>query len=521
MLPQTSLYDQGPPPPCPDRFNLAAHALAEAAATTPDRVALTVAEDADAAPSEVWTSAELDRAVRSVAAGLLSAGLKPGERVALRMGNVSAFPLAFFGAIAAGGIAVPTSSMLSEFELDYVLRDMGARFLVVSDDKEPEALPEGVDLIREKDFAAIRAADPVDYAATAKDDPAFLVYTSGATGRPKGVLHAQRAGWARRMMWEDWYGIRPGDLLMHAGAFNWTYTLGTGLMDPWAAGAGTLIYAGPRDPGIWARLAERYGPQIFAAAPGVYRQLLKAEPSLQAPFRALRHGLTAGEAMLPELAASWTAATGKPVYEALGMSECSTYISAGPGRPAVAGTCGKPQHGRRVAILPEEGDTPLPVGEAGCLAVSSRDPGLMLGYWNRPEETKAAFRGEWFVTGDRAAMADDGSITYLGRADDLMNAFGYRVGPQEVEVALAEHPGIHEVAVAELPVRGDLTVIAAFIVPEEDMPSDDDLREHARTRLADYKVPRAWIAVDALPRTPNGKVLRRELVARHRKDERV
>lgn len=514
MLPETSLYDEGPPPPCPARFNIARYCLAHWAAETPDRVALTVAETADGPPAERWTCRELERAVLGVAGALRAAGLQPGDRVALRMGNVSAFPLAFFGTIAAGGIAAPTSPMLAGPELDHVLGDMGARFLAVSEGMAPERLPEGVTLLEP---GALDGA-PGAYADTGAEDPAFLVYTSGATGRPKGVLHAQRSAWARRMMWEDWYGLRPGDLLMHSGAFNWTYTLGTGLTDPWAAGAGTLIWAGPRDAGIWARLAAGHGPQIFAATPGVYRQLLRAEPELAKPFEKLRHGLTAGEAMPPAQAKAWREATGKPLFEALGMSECSTYISAGPGRPAPKGRIGRPQRGRRIAILPEEGETPLPPGEPGLLAISRRDPGLMLGYWRRPEETAASFRGEWFLTGDRAAMDRDGAIAGHGRADEVMNALGYRVGPGEVEAALADHPGIAEIAVAELPVREGVGVIAAFIVPAAEMPAPDDLHAHAAARLAAYKLPREWIELAALPRTATGKVRRRDLIAAHRRD---
>jgi acyl-coenzyme A synthetase/AMP-(fatty) acid ligase len=158
------------------------------------------------------------------------------------------------------------------------------------------------------------------------------------------------------------------------------------------------------------------------------------------------------------------------------------------------------------------------MGEPGLLAVSRRDPGLMLGYWRDPEGSEQACRGEWFITGDRVVMDEDFSVTHLGRADETMNALGYRVSPSEVELALAGHPSIAEVAVAELPVRPDLSVVAAFVVPRGDWPGDEVLEAHAARQLARYKQPRAWIQVDRLPRSPNGKLRRRILVDNHRRD---
>ncbi len=177
---------------------------------------------------------------------------------------------------------------------------------------------------------------------------------------------------------------------------------------------------------------------------------------------------------------------------------------------------GYPQPGRRVAVLAEaEGsDAPVARGDAGLLAVSRRDPGLMLGYWRRPEETAAAFRGAWFVTGDRAVMESDGAIRYLGRADDLINAGGYRVSPQEVETALARHPGVAEAAVAAREVRPGVEVIAAVYVPSDGPVPYEDLAAHCAGLLARYKCPRVFEAWDALPRNANGKLMRRALAAR-------
>ena len=228
---------------------------------------------------------------------------------------------------------------------------------------------------------------------------------------------------------------------------------------------------------------------------------------------ALRHGLMAGETPPPGLFEAWTSATGRALYEALGMSEISTYISTGPDVPRKAGTIGKPQPGRRVAILGLEGGTePLAPGEQGLLAVHRSDPGLMLGYWNRPEEEAQVYRGEWFVGGDIATMDADGYVAHHGRANDLMKALGYRVSPLELETVLLQHPAVAEVACAEVAVRADVSVIAAFIVAHAGSKVDAaEIERFAAERLAAYKRPRAVVFVDHLPRTANGKLMRSAL----------
>ncbi len=500
-----SLFDQGPFAPCPAPFNMARHTF-EAGRATPEKIALEVAR----APGEIverWTHGELRAAVLATAGGLATRGLGRGDRLLLRVGNVSDFPILFFAANAIGAVPVPVSGQLTAREVAGVAADLEPRFVCVGAGFDPV---EGMTTIGAAEIAALRDAPPAEFAETAPDDPAFMVYTSGTGGQPKGVVLAQRAAWARRMMWDGWYGLRPEDRVLHAGAFNWTFTLGAGLTDPWARGASALLYCGPADRAVWPALAAAHGATIFAGAPGVYRQMLGAGADL-AGFAGLRHGLSAGEALPANVARAWSEATGKPIYEALGMSEISTYISFSPGSPPVPGRAGRPQPGRRVAVLDERDETPVPRGEAGLLAVSRRDPGLMLGYWRRPEDTAAVFRGEWFVTGDRAALHDDDTIEFFGRADDLMNAGGFRVSPAEVEAVLLSHPGVAEAAAVSEPVREGVEVIAIYYIPVAAPVPEADLAAHCATRLARYKCPRRFVAMETLPRNSAGKLLRRAL----------
>jgi len=496
-----SLHRDGAPPPCPAPYNLAADVLAGASAH-PDRIALAVVGPARA---ERWSYARLEAAVRAAGAGLLAQGLAPGARVLLRLGNTPDFPVAFLGAIAAGLVPVPTSAQLTAPEVARACALVAPALIVAAPGIAlPEAPPCTV-LAPE----ALAGHGACDYAMGEPARLAYLVFTSGTSGSPRAVMHAHRAVRARRMMWDGWYGLRAGDRLLHAGAFNWTYTLGTGLLDPWAAGATALIPAPGTAPEALPLLLRRHEATIFAAAPGIYRRMLRGHATLNLP--ALRHGLSAGEALAPDLRTAWQAATGRDLHEALGMSECSTFVSGSPGRPARPGTCGWPQPGRQVAVLGPEG-APVARGEAGTLAIHRSDPGLFLGYFGAEAETAARFRGQWFLTGDNVVMHEDGAIAYLGRDDDMMNAGGFRVSPGEVEAALAACPGVTEIAAAEVRVKRGASVVAAFYVAADDIDTST-MSEFAARHLARYKQPRLYVRVAALPRTPTGKINRRALRA--------
>ncbi|MCE5972281.1 acyl--CoA ligase [Sinirhodobacter sp. WL0062] len=498
-----AVHASPPIAPPPAAFNLAAHVLA-CAPSMGERSAMQILRPTGA---ERWSYARLEAAVRGAGTGLLAAGLTPGDRVLLRLGNTPEFPVAFLGAIAVGLVPVPTSSQLTVPEVTRIAQEIRPAAVIAGDGI---ALPDWpAPIIPEAQLRGFEALPPCDYAIGDPNRLAYLIYTSGSSGRARAVMHAHRAIWARQMMHQGWYGMTGADRLLHAGAFNWTYTLGTGLMDPWTLGATVLIPGAGVTPDQLPLLLRRFDATICAAVPGVYRQILKNHANLSLPR--LRHCLTAGEAMPTSVRARWNEATGTKIFEALGMSECSTFISASPTRPAPEGAMGYPQDGRSIAVLDQTG-APVARGEAGILAVHRADPGLFLGYWEQPEETASRFTadGEWFLTGDSVAMAEDGAISYLGRNDDMMNAGGFRVSPLEVEATMATCPDAGEVAAVEIRVKAEASVIAlAWTGPA----TEAALTEHAAQNLARYKQPRLWRHVATLPRNANGKIDRRALRA--------
>ncbi|MBL4927490.1 class I adenylate-forming enzyme family protein [Fuscibacter oryzae] len=484
--------------PCPAPFNLAAHALSRAAELA-DKSALQIIRPQGA---ERWSYGRLEAAVRGCGTGLLARGLQPGDRVLMRLGNSPAFPVLFLGAIAAGLVPVPTSAALTAAETTKLAARI-APALIVAEDGVP--LPDHpAPVIAAADVLAMERLAPCAYAMGTSDRLAYVVFTSGTSGTPLPVAHAHRAIWARGMMYQGWEGLLPTDRLLHAGAFNWTFTLGTGLLDPWVNGATALIPGAGVTPADLPLLMKRFDATILAAAPGVVRQMLKSPlPALPR----LRHGLVAGESLAPALRNQWQAATGTDLHEALGMSECSTYLSGSPARPAPPGTTGFPQPGRRIALLDETGAAT----DDGILAIHRSDPGLMIGYLDQPQETAARYRGDWFLTGDHARRGPDGALTYLGRADDMMNAGGFRVSPAEVEAALAGLPDLAELAVTDIQVKEGVHVIACAYVADQTLEAE--LTTLAAETLARWKQPRLYRRLPALPRGPNAKLNRRALRA--------
>lgn len=482
-----------------DAFNLAEYVL-RTGRNSPEKTALEVVSEGG---SERWSYARLIAAVRGTAFGLLDLGFRPGDILLMRLGNTPDFPICYLGALAAGLVPVPTAAALTESEVAGLIKRLSPVAVLHDPGVSCPQVARSVSVSTLRDMRSLPAAD---WHRGDAERLGYIIFTSGTSGTPTAVMHAHRAILARRMMIEGWAAMGHDDRVMHAGAFNWTYTLGTGLMDPWTVGATAVIPVPGTQSTALPELIAASRASIFAAAPGVYRQLLRAQAIPDMPD--LRHGLSAGEKLSETLRQSWQEATGTEIFEAYGMSECSTFISGAPQAPAKPGALGSPQPGRKVQILTPNG--PAATGTPGTIAIHRSDPGLMLGYLDAPHQTEARMQGEWFLTGDQGIMDADGQITYLGRDDDMMNAGGFRVSPLEVEATLAQMAGIDAVGVTEIEVKDGVSVIAAFYTGAKAL-DNAALEAFAKTRLARYKQPRLYIHLPALPTGANGKLQRRAL----------
>lgn len=456
---------------------------------------------------ETWRYDSLRALVLKTAGGLLNAGMRPGNTLLMRIGNTPDFPIVFLGAIAAGIIPVPTSAALNAHEISKIYEVLspngvvGAGSVALPDQCASPLTPDQL----------LKSAPIQDIANTKADDPAYIVFTSGTSGTPQGVIHAHRAIWARRAMIKGWSGLTPQDRLLHAGAFNWTYTLGTGLLDPWSLGATALVLGDGLGPDDIPTLAARHRATILAGAPGVFRRLLRCElPAL--PH--LRHALSAGEKLPESLRTAWRTKTGTDIHEAFGQSECSTFLSGSPERPAPAGTVGFVQPGRAAAVLSDTGVASR--GALGHIAVHRSDPGMMLGYLGKPD----AQMPEWVPTGDLGVMRTDGAIEYHGRGDDVLTSGGFRVSPIEIEETMHMHPDLHEAAAVDHELNAETRVIKVYFTSDAGI-TEEALHAHAQAHLALHKRPRLFERVDQLPRNSNGKLLRKHLRAANENNDQA
>lgn len=461
-------------------------------------------------------------------------GVGVGERVLVRLPNSLDYPTAFLGAMKRGAIAVPTSTLLTAEEVAYLAQDSGASVLVTDKtawatlkDKLHDAAnlrhvllsgPGAVENVTGLDvqdldtaLAAIQqwgAPHP-----TKATDPAYLVYTSGTTGYPKGVLHAHRAMIGRTPASTYWFDFAPeGDRIMHSGKFNWTYVLGSGLMDPLYLGKTVIVHEGKNDANTWPRLIKKHSATIFVGVPTIYRQIVQKSDLKQADVPSLRHCMSAGEHLSDEVLTQWRERFGVDIYEAVGMSEFSYYLCQTKSRPIRPGSAGFPQPGHAIQLLDPETLQPVATGEEGMISVPDNDPGLFLEYWNLPEETAKLRHDGWFFTGDYARYDADGYIWFLGRKDDIIKSFGYRVSPYEIERVLKSHPAVADCASVGEEIEKDKVLVVAYaILHPGSTTTADELLAFGREHLAAYKAPKTLYIAKDFPRTKNGKILRRDV----------
>lgn len=494
-----------------------------------------IVEDDELGTSEISFD-DLSKQTHQFAQLLRDQQIAEGERVLIRLPNCLDYPIAFLGAMKRGAISVPTSTLLTVEEVLYLAQDSAAQVLVIDKrmwtelgehvSKCPElrlvllsgpgdigASPADIQVLDLTDsLAAI--SDWAPACQTRADDPAYLVYTSGTTGYPKGVLHAHRALIGRTPASQFWFDFADDqqDRILHSGKFNWTYVLGSGLMDPLYLGKTVIVHEGKNDATLWPRLIAKHSATIFIGVPTIYRQILQKTNFSQNDVPSLRHCMSAGEHLSDEVLSLWRQRFAMDIYEAVGMSEFSYYLCETKSRPIRPGSAGFPQPGHAIQLLDPDTLQPVANGEEGMICVPEHDPGLFLYYWNLPEETAKLKRDGWFLTGDFARFDDDGYVWFLGRKDDIIKSFGYRVSPYEIERVLKSHPAVSDCAAVGETIEKDKVLVVAYVLLQDNASvTADELFNFGQQHLATYKAPKVIYVARDFPRTKNGKILRREV----------
>ncbi len=461
--------------------------------------------------------------------------LIPHSRVLIRIPNCLNYPISFLGAIKSGHIAVPTSTLLTAKEIIYLVKDSKASVLVTDFQTWEDLIPMIDELtcletvfisgkysqetmignisVKELDTELESVKIFSNNPTTLADDPAYLVYTSGTTGYPKGVLHAHRALLGREPASKYWFNFSDSkDRILHTGKFNWTYALGSALMDPLYHGKTVIVYEGKNDPSVWLNLIKKHKATIFVGVPSIYRQILQKTQGVKKDVATLKHCMSAGEHLSDEIFDQWTARFDLNIYEAVGMSEFSYYISQSIYSPIRPGSAGFPQPGHNIQLLDIDTLKPVKTGDEGMICIPNDDPGLFIKYWNLEKETEKHKHSSWFFTGDYARYDRDGYLWFLGRKDDIIKSFGYRVSPYEIERIFKSHPEVSDcAAIGEAVGQDKILVVVYLILNENSQINPNDLILYGRKNLATYKSPKIAYIVNSLPRTKNGKILRKEI----------
>ena len=354
---------------------------------------------------------------------------------------------------------------------------------------------------------------------TRSDDPLIIYFTSGTVGYPKMVLHTQASyGIAHVTTAKLWHDLKPTDLQWTITDTGWAKTAYGKLFGQWIQGAAILQHRSTArfDPAQALTIIEQYGVTSFCAPPTVYRMMVLLDLG-QFDLSGLSHCTGAGEPLNPEVMREWKETTGLTIYDGYGQTETVLLVSNFKCIPVKPGSMGKPVPGAEVVVLDDDGEI-LTTGEEGQIAVRvkpNRPVGLFREYWKSPDAMASSFQGDWYLTGDKAFIDEDGYFWFIGRADDLIISAGYRIGPFEVESAVIEHPAVAESAVVASPdpVRGD--VVKAFVVLAPGHIESDELilslQDQVRNSTAPYKYPRKVEFVSDLPKTISGKIRRVEL----------
>ena len=515
----------------PVGYNLAHDLCGKWAEAEPDRLALVHVADG----VREYRFGELWRLSARLANVLLARGVARGDRIGVLLPQAPEVALTHIAAYRIGAIAVPLFTQFGADALSFRLRDSGAEALITDHANLPKIAGIRAEL---PDLAHIwcidgaadgaaslpaemeRASDECPVAATGPEDPAFITYTSGTTGPPKGALHGHRALLGHipglQLFYDFW--PQPGDRHWTPSDWAWLGGLGNVMMPALRMGVPLVVHAPRRfDPEEAMRLIADHGVTSAFLAPTALKMMRQLPSVPKLPLRAVGSG---GESLGAAVLDWGREALGITINEFYGQTECNLVVgNCARVLPVRPGSMGRAVPGKEVAVLSSDGRFCAP-GQSGEIAVRRGDPAMFLRYWQQPEKTADKFvtaedGREWMLTGDEGSVDGDGYFWFSSRADDVITSSGYRVGPSEIEECLNRHPAVAMSACIGVPDPVRTEVVKAFVVlaagQEGSAPLADELRAHVRVRLSPHLTPREIEWTESLPMTSTGKIMRREL----------
>lgn len=465
---------------------------------------------------------EIQDRSRQIAATLHDAGIRKGDRVAVLLPQRADTTAAYLGVLRTGAVLVTMSLLWAAEPIRFRLEDSGAAAVI--SEHAARTLFEGyAGTVIDIDSPAI-AEQPADFpdAVTRADDPALIFYTSGTTGRAKGIVHAHRTLLGHN---EFEHCHRLGDSDVFYGAGDWAWSLAK-LMGPLRLGATHLVFrpAGGFDPAALLESMSRNGVTSALVNPTFLRKMREEVPDAGARFpQALRTVCSSNEPLTADLITWFRDQFGVTLLDYYGSTESYPLLGNFPDVPVKPGSMGRPLPGWEVRLLDDQ-EKEVPAGETGeiCLRASS-NPQFPLGYWNMPDASTAAFGGDWYHTKDQAYADEDGYFWFLGRTDDVIKTSGYRVGPYELESVIRELDSVRDVSVTGVPdeLRGQS--IKAWVEVTPGTAADKELSQsivaHVKANFSRFAYPRFIEYLNELPKSATGKVQRAELRALTRRHE--
>lgn len=470
----------------------------------------------------------MERANR-VGNALLELGVEQENRVMICLPDCPEVIFSYFGAMRIGAVPVPVSTMAPPQDYGYFLNDSRAKVLITNEELAAKFNEIRPDLKYLKHFIVVgapgeqqisfdtmigRASSSLETAATSKDDMAFWLYSSGTTGKPKGVVHLHHDLLYLLPTYCEALSLGEEDIIFSLSKMYFSYGNNNSLTIPFYCGATVILEPELPKPEILFEVIAKNRPTVFYGVPTAYLAMLNylENSTTEYDLTSLRICMSSGEALPRTIFDRWKELFGVEILEQLGSTDVgSAYMATLPGK-LKPGSCGLIFPGSEGRLLDDDGKE-VPRGEVGALWI--KNDGTTPFYWNKHEQSKKSIHGEWFNTGDKFYQDEDGFYWFKGRADDMMKAGGIWLSPLEVEGILYDHPAVLECAVVGVPDQAKLEKPLAFVVLKEGcLPStqlERELQDFVRSRTAHYKYPRQVLFVHELPRTATGKVQRFKL----------